>query len=236
MCIRDRIQYRILVVSCVTGSSPRVWGRYIIALVCPPCQYGSSPRVWGRCPYPCSHTTSAIPVHPHACGADFYVSSFRIYPHRFIPTRVGQMIGLVCRWGRPQRFIPTRVGQIVGLRLDMHGNARFIPTRVGQMSWSEYGPFSSNTVHPHACGADYLNTAATTINTAVHPHACGADLTFVQPAQYQVPGSSPRVWGRYFPKCSYDWILINCKPSKSMIDRRGFPYVSMVKPCSLLVE
>ena len=149
-----QIQYRILVVSCVTGSSPRVWGRYIIALVCPPCQYGSSPRVWGRCPYPCSHTTSAIPVHPHACGADFYVSSFRIYPHRFIPTRVGQMIGLVCRWGRPQRFIPTRVGQIVGLRLDMHGNARFIPTRVGQMSWSEYGPFSSNTVHPHACGAD----------------------------------------------------------------------------------
>ena len=282
---------------------------------------GSSPRVWGRCdflPAPVHARQRFIPtrvgqIPPSRSGAK--------KQNRFIPTRVGQI--RIAQWASKPgfRFIPTRVGQISKLRAfkrkyeTVHPHAcgadyrheaaylvpidgssprvwgrstrcsilralssgssprvwgrftisasggttitRFIPTRVGQMSVQKPDSITVTPVHPHACGADTGGRNLHQYFVPVHPHACGADLTphplhllpsavhphacgaddfFDRFHNHCAPGSSPRVWGRYFPKCSYDWILINCKPSKSMIDRRGFPYVSMVKPCSLLVE
>ena len=218
---------------------------------------GSSPRVWGRCEYMYISICQALSVHPHACGADCFRASCNSTPHPVHPHACGADCRRPPRWRcrRPvhphacgadgmrahraaysYRFIPTRVGQIQAVQRRHAKASRFIPTRVGQMSAPAPRAGENPSVHPHACGADDDMLNSTTVLTTVHPHACGADVLRSRRRLYGPIGSSPRVWGRYFPKCSYDWILINCKPSKSMIDRRGFPYVSMVKPCSLLVE
>ena len=113
-----------------------------------------------------------------------------------------------------RRFIPTHVGRIYMIDDVEKWNDRFIPTHVGRMKYK---------VCDH-CGAHRF----------IPTHVGRMIIRF--PIHAIRNGSSPRTWGGYFPKCSYGWILMNCKPSKSMMVRRGFPYVSMEKPCSLLVE
>ena len=98
---------------------------------------------------------------------------------------------------------------------------RFTPTPVGQTFLHPFS-FIVVTVHPHACGADFLASifvhrrngspprlwgrrcpfCACSCSHSVHPHACGADA----PASRtnRIPnGSPPRLWGR-----QYDIIII----------------------------
>ena len=53
--------------------------------------------------------------------------------HRFIPTRVGQMLLRNFSTQVYVRFIPTRVGQMVSAAAVAFQGWRFIPTRVGQI-------------------------------------------------------------------------------------------------------
>ena len=99
--------------------------------------------------------------------------------------------------------------------------AGFTPTCVGQMCECQRNHLSAE-VHPHVCGADsesknpirICNRFTPTcvgqiclhpqkrINPKVHPHVCGADCSS-RPLFYHLPGSPPRVWGRFPPVVAY---------------------------------
>ena len=155
-----------------------------------------------------------ITVHPHARGADSRSDDLSVHLTKVHPHARGADDGPPGPRGVNARFIPTHVGRILLARRAFRETGRFIPTHVGRM-------------------ARRPETIAR--NSGSSPRTWGGCFT-VFPPDHNKHGSSPRTWGGYFPKCSYGWILMNCKPSKSMMVRRGFPYVSMEKPCSLLVE
>ena len=212
--------------------------------------------MWGRCRRP-PRWRCRRPVHPHACGADESDRSqtgqaWSVHPHACgadapgIAFLAGALHGSSPRvWGRLSPRARTAFISSV------HPHACGADGRGGCRRGAD------RPVHPHACGADFPPPRAppkaiygssprvwgrffqvhgvTSCFYGSSPRVWGR-FSVGMIAPRSLVGSSPRVWGRYFPKCSYDWILINCNPSKSMIDRRGFPYVSMVKPCSLLVE
>ena len=133
-----------------------------------PC--GASPRVWGKRQGP-RHRPGAprcIPtrvgqtamrrlsrgsgsVHPHACGAN----------RRFLAWAGGAAGASPRVWGK--RAGAGGAGAV----------ARCIPTRVGQTQ-SASGAAGAVTVHPHACGANYIPR----IRLAL------------------ARGASPRVWGK----------------------------------------
>ena len=160
---------------------------------------GSSPRVWGRC---------RMRRAGRKCGC------------RFIPTRVGQIPPSRSGAKKQNRFIPTRVGQIRIAQWASKPGFRFIPTRVGQISELRAFKRKYETVHPHACGADYRHEAA-----------------------YLVPidGSSPRVWGRS-TRCSIlralssgssprVWGRCRCYPELFFLYARFIPTrVGQIKP------
>ena len=72
------------------------------------------------------------------------------------------------------RFIPTRVGQMLS-----DDEARELQEGSSPRVWGRYDISSlhpySRTVHPHACGADAPPPQPRSLQTSVHPHACGAD-------------------------------------------------------------
>jgi len=139
-------------------------------------------------------------VHPHVCGEHLV----GVWLVRF---QVGSSPRV---WG-------TLKGNILLLR-----KYRFIPTCVGNIPLAQNLP-SSLSVHPHVCGEhagtpDRTGTFPRFIPTcvgniwaiwtisgccSVHPHVCGehrngAGITTIK------RGSSPRVWGTYFPYITWE--------------------------------
>ena len=137
------------------GSSPRVWGRSMKEMQRMSESIGSSPRVWGRC---------------------FHLAFGKFEIHRFIPTRVGQMISRRLYIGLAPRFIPTRVGQIFAYNEESNTVIRFIPTRVGQMQRRQQHP------------TDHFRFIPTRVGQMKR-------FDFYHQRGYK--GSSPRVWGRW---------------------------------------
>jgi len=124
-------------------------------------------------------TTSPVPapVHPHACGDDA-ISYNRLNTNgRFTPTRVGttdiSQVSPLHLCGSPPRVWGRLFPGLGKFR-----KSRFTPTRVG--TTYSYPPLRSiRSVHPHACGDDYIDGS----------HKA-ADV-----------GSPPRVWGRLGRGC-----------------------------------
>ncbi len=133
-----------------------------------------------------------MPVHPHACGDDYFLACRQIRFHGS-PPRV---------WGRRLLSLP------------LINRTRFTPTRVGTTNTTAGGGVAA-AVHPHACGDDLCGVhtsvaqfrfTPTRVGTtahkivegrifAVHPHACGDDgRDGVTRSRHG--GSPPRVWGR----------------------------------------
>ena len=146
VCGENGVQFRLKL--CGVGSSPRVWGKFWLALAenvhirfIPTCvgkiltglhstgrSTGSSPRVWGKyrqvclCIYP-------IAVHPHVCGENRLA--------------VG---GLLVSCGSSPRVWGKSWWELARLH-----HYRFIPTCVGKISF-KWLVGVARTVHPHVCG------------------------------------------------------------------------------------
>ena len=190
----------------MTGSSPRVRG----TLVVPACPRGSSPRVRGTRPgrrslhrgvrfiparagnTPAAPArSSALAVHPRACGEHRVVHITDEQAMRFIPARAGNTCArrtpTSCSSVHPRAcgehwFISTPAGagygsspRVRGTRAAAaacHRRSRFIPARAG------------NTPRPRASWCA----------PSVHPRACGEHSTSMG-SEAHVSGSSPRVRG-----------------------------------------
>ena len=156
-------------------------------------------------------------------------------PEAFIPTHVGRISMDARRLRRLCHSPPRMWGGCIGVDHAAALVPRFIPTHVGRISFSPVDSTTTSGSSPRTWGGSLNLTSPPSRQYGSSPRTWGG--FFLGLFSYGLmSGSSPRTWGGYFPKCSYGWILMNCKPSKSMMVRRGFPYVSMEKPCSLLVE
>ncbi len=133
--------------------------------------HGSSPRVWGQS-LSGLRTRAISPVHPHACGdnnspTDGCACSVGSSP------RVWGQFGMSLRLCAAPRFIPTRVGTIL--------TATTLKTRL--------------TVHPHACGDNYIRKVSNAFGTGSSPRVWGqlsVKILYILVTR----GSSPRVWGQ----------------------------------------
>ena len=168
--------------SCISGSSPRVWGTPIIGW-----RIDSYSRFIPTGVGNASHRAMShnLAVHPHGCGEHYLLSAQTRILSRFIPTGVGNArfwIEALSITVHPHgcgerhssncsnphaRFIPTGVG-----------NAHVIDAILGFMPVHPHGCgeryFSDSliSVHPHGCGERILSPALVSIKT-VHPHGCG---------------------------------------------------------------
>ena len=114
---------------------------------------------------------------------------------RFIPTCVGQMLGLTEEEAKKERFIPTCVGQmsigqtptlLIGgssprawgrwkARRKRKKGWRFIPTCVGQMDSGADAEENRDGSSPRAWGR-FLPCPLRRTSLPVHPHVRGADV------------------------------------------------------------
>ena len=173
------------------GSSPRVWGTFIFAnsprvresvhphacgehavqIIPAAWRSGSSPRVWGTSTHnpACS---LACAVHPHACG-EHSITSFSI--------------------SRMKWFIPTRVGNILGMFEALAAENGSSPRVWGTLQQATK-PGMSAAVHPHACGEHCLRRDRCELSLRFIPTRVG-NMTRRWLAMERRLGSSPRVWG-----------------------------------------
>ena len=193
------------------GSSPRLWGTYMFLLRIL-YNFRFIPTPVGNILHIFAHFWHRS-VHPHACGehhsfalksTDLIGSSPRLWGtygccflyyslFRFIPTPVGNMVGLFILPG-PEAVHPHACGEHMVSQLRKGGNAgssprlwgtcqprpvyvacdRFIPTPAGNM----------------------IKSIACASTSPVHPHACGehSSKQCSSPVPY---GSSPRLWGTF---------------------------------------
>ena len=131
-------------------------------------------------------------VHPHACGEYYHLCHARCHAARFIPTRVGNTLGVLVHRRTDSRFIPTRVGNTsspptVDDLLPVHPHAcgeydeqvtydatyRGSSPRVWGILAEQYAGAADKAVHPHACGEYCFLKPAADLRSEVHPHACG---------------------------------------------------------------
>ena len=175
---------------------------------------GSSPRTWGGSINLHFVRTAQLGSSPRTWGGWLVGIIPSAPPRGSSPRTWGGWLRPVHRMYDVFGSSPRTWGGCKLLAEPVSLGCRFIPTHVGRMWLVFYGPDGKERFIP------------------THVGRIGRE----DEERGKRGGSSPRTWGGYFPKCSYGWILMNCKPSKSMMVRRGFPYVSMEKPCSLLVE
>jgi len=130
------------------GSSPRVWGTFIIRAPTRR-QCGFIPTCVGNI---LSHRplNSLQSVHPHVCGEHVLRQSFQLAPGGSSP-RVWGTYDLSARLSRPLRFIPTCVGNIC----------------IKSMKWS------SKTVHPHVCGEHLVSNLTLLCQSGSSPRVWG---------------------------------------------------------------
>ncbi len=150
------------------GSSPRVWGTFIEALL-EVREDRFIPTCVGNISGP-SRKSGKRAVHPHVCGEHFIVE-------RINPLTYGSSPRV---WGTYWQPEPHSKG------------VRFIPTCVGNIIISSWDKVPAP-VHPHVCGEHVIVKATSTTNS-VHPHVCGEHARAYFSAVTN-DGSSPRVWG-----------------------------------------
>ena len=147
---------------------------------------------------------SANAVHPHACGENIDISAIAAGGGGSPPRLWGKRVYDARATGR-RRFTPTPVGKTPGRSRPAASSQRFTPTPVGKTT-KDSRPDREETVHPHACGENRLNTMTVTFDfgspprlwgklfdcrrrecpLAVHPHACGEnEYTLSPPASDQ---------------------------------------------------
>ena len=196
-------------ISCVFGSSPRLWGTFEGAK--------PDPSISRFIPTPVGNiatvkaSTRYSSVHPHACGEHSAANSSSV----------------IVSGSSPRLWGTSRRSDCIDL------SVRFIPTPVGNISLST-SPRSPSAVHPHACGehrphysapspssgssprlwgtsaplfgtipverfiptpvGNMVCISSVKIWSPVHPHACGEHEERIRPGRVDF-GSSPRLWG-----------------------------------------
>ena len=110
---------------------------------------GSSPRVWGTC-HAAFRACNLSAVHPHVCGEHSLRARATPAHDRFIPTCVGNMMGLP-DGGTRLTVHPHVCGEHARDELARRLDTRFIPTCVGNITARRH-PHTPAAVHPHVCG------------------------------------------------------------------------------------
>ena len=155
------------------GSPPRMWGRLVGVRACHE-RLRFTPTYVGPVIDVHQHIYH-LPVHPHVCGAGL-VSLRKRLDSIGSPPRMWGRCSLRWRRRRRRRFTPTYVGPVRRRR----------------------GPTHPGSVHPHVCGAGQPSARAEPRSVRFTPTYVGPVTRFVK-AELRLPGSPPRMWGRFTP-------------------------------------
>jgi len=158
------------------GSSPRVWGQYIMEAFfqflnrfIPTCVGTVKDH---------SRSTALRTVHPHVCGDSWHVDGRGGLVEGSSP-RVWGQCGNTGLTAQPHRFIPTCVGTVAYIRVS-ESNLRFIPTCVGTVGLigitRSFAPGSSPRVWGQSPGRWPAGTAVRFIPTCVGTVQQGASM------------------------------------------------------------
>ena len=196
------------------GSSPRLWGTYILySPKSPFSRFIPTPvgNIWLN-----SVQERITSVHPHACGEHLLFSSSVLLSPGSSPRLWGTSDNGKHPGGRP-RFIPTPVGNIP-MRMPRAARRPVHPHACGEHPIVKRAKHMSNGSSPRLWGTSessrFNSTAMRFIPTpvgnirnhlrfhlgpSVHPHACGEHAFWFNSSPHR-SGSSPRLWGTSWPQ------------------------------------
>ncbi len=195
---------------CYSGSPPRAWGKFRIALRHADRVRFTPTRV-GKMSHP-SRSSPGPSVHPHARGENQYPIAQSAGKPGSPPRAWGKWTS-VAAGGDDGRFTPTRVGKISRLashlaRAAVHPHARGENARIRfrqrrpcgspPRAWGKFGPetnfLRASRFTPTRVGKIPVRPRVGRLR-AVHPHARGENAQSTPHESYMC-GSPPRAWGK----------------------------------------